>query len=157
MTSIIPYVAALLIGVIAGLRMWTAPAAVSWAAWFGAIQLDDSWLTFLGTPIAHWLLSGLVLVETIFDQWPGVPSRKTPIELAGRIVSGALCGAAVTATSASWEVGMAAGIAGALGGTFGGYTVRMKLARAFRRDRPAGVLEDAVALTGAALIVAFLA
>lgn len=157
MTSILPYVAALLIGVVAGLRMWTAPAAVSWAAWFGAIQIDNSWLGFFGTQIAHWVLSGLVVVETIFDQWPGVPSRKTPIELAGRIMSGALCGAAVTVASASWEVGMAAGIAGALGGTFGGYTVRTKLARAFRRDRPAGLLEDAVALAGAALIVALLA
>ncbi len=39
------YVLALLIGVIAGLRALTAPAAVSWAAWLG-------WLPLQGTPLA---------------------------------------------------------------------------------------------------------
>jgi uncharacterized membrane protein len=34
------YLAALLIGVVAGLRTMTAPAAVSWAASLGAIHLN---------------------------------------------------------------------------------------------------------------------
>jgi uncharacterized membrane protein len=39
---------ALLIGVVAGLRAMTAPAAVSWAASLGLLTLDGSWLAFLG-------------------------------------------------------------------------------------------------------------
>ena len=42
---------ALLIGVVAGLRSTTAPAAVSWGAWLGWLPLGDSWASFMG----HWL------------------------------------------------------------------------------------------------------
>ena len=41
------YVLAFLIGVVAGLRAMTAPAAVSWAARLG-------WLNLQGTPLAFW-------------------------------------------------------------------------------------------------------
>ena len=37
---------ALLIGIVAGLRAMTAPAAVSWAAYLGWINLGDSWFSF---------------------------------------------------------------------------------------------------------------
>jgi uncharacterized membrane protein len=39
---------AFLIGVISGLRAMTAPAAVSWAAFFGLLNLEGTWLAFLG-------------------------------------------------------------------------------------------------------------
>lgn len=39
------YLLAVLIGVIAGLRAMTAPAAISWAAWLG-------WVALAGTPLA---------------------------------------------------------------------------------------------------------
>jgi uncharacterized membrane protein len=39
---------ALLIGVIAGLRTMTAPAAVSWAAQSGRLALGGTWLAFMG-------------------------------------------------------------------------------------------------------------
>ena len=42
------YLLALLIGVVAGLRAVTAPAAVSWAAALGWIPLADSWAAFMG-------------------------------------------------------------------------------------------------------------
>jgi uncharacterized membrane protein len=41
-------VLSILIGVVAGLRAMTAPAAVSWAAYLGWIDLSQSWLAFLG-------------------------------------------------------------------------------------------------------------
>ena len=43
------FLLALLIGVIAGLRAMTAPAAVAWAAWFGWLDLSGSWLAFMGS------------------------------------------------------------------------------------------------------------
>ncbi len=39
---------ALVIGIVAGLRTFTAPTAVSWAAHLGWLKLDDSVLAFLG-------------------------------------------------------------------------------------------------------------
>ena len=42
---------ALLIGVVAGLRAMTAPAAVSWAAHLGWLDVSGTWLAFLGTAV----------------------------------------------------------------------------------------------------------
>jgi uncharacterized membrane protein len=79
------YLLALAIGVVAGLRAMTVPAAVSWAAHLGLLDLHDTWL--------------------------------------------------------------------ALVGTLAGHAGRARLAMAFGRDRPAALLEDAVAVAAALLIV----
>jgi uncharacterized membrane protein len=50
-------------------------------------------------------------------------------------------------------VGALLGVAGAVAGTLGGRAARAKLAAAFGSDRPAALLEDAVAIAGAALVV----
>ena len=42
------FLLALVIGIVAGLRAMTAPAAVSWAARLGWLDLSGSWLAFLG-------------------------------------------------------------------------------------------------------------
>jgi uncharacterized membrane protein len=146
------YSAALLLGVVAGLRTFTAPAAVSWAAALGALPLERTWLAFLGNRITAWVITALALVELVVDQLPRTPSRRVPWQFAGRIVSGAICGAAV-AMAASWPIGLALGVVGAIVGTLGGSKIRASLARAFRRDAPAGLLEDGVAIASAALIV----
>jgi uncharacterized membrane protein len=150
------YLAALLIGVIAGLRTLMAPAAVSWAAYLGVFRLEHTRLAFLGFWITPWVLTAAAIVELLIDQLPTTPSRKTPVQFGGRIVSGALCGAAVATTQASWALGLAAGVVGAILGTLLGSGFRGTLARAFRRDRPAALLEDAVAIIGATLVVGVL-
>ena len=58
------YVAAVLFGVIAGLRTFTAPAGVTWAVYFGRLDLTGSWLAFLGNAWVRWLLTGLALSST---------------------------------------------------------------------------------------------
>lgn len=156
MNTYLIYLAALLIGVVAGLRAMTAPAAVSWAANLGAFKLQGTWLAFLGFRITPWILTVLFIVELVVDQLPGTASRKTLVPFAARIASGALCGAAVATTAGSWKIGLATGIVGAILGTLVGSSVRGRLAHVFRRDRPAAFLEDAVAIIGAALIVAVL-
>ena len=55
------YVFAFLIGVIAGLRSLTAPAAVSWAARLGWLHLDNTWLAFLGFAATPYLISVLAI------------------------------------------------------------------------------------------------
>lgn len=157
MTHFAIYSAALLIGVIAGLRTFTAPAAVSWAAHLGMFKLQGTWLAFMSSRITAWIFTALFLVELVMDQKPSTPSRKTPMQFGSRILSGALCGAAVAAGMGSWKIGLVFGIAGAIIGTLGGAELRQRLAHAFHRDRPAAIIEDAVAIGGAALIVAVLA
>ena len=51
------YALAFLIGVVAGLRSMTAPAAVSWGARVGWLHLENTWLAFLGFAITPYILS----------------------------------------------------------------------------------------------------
>ena len=144
---------ALLIGVVAGLRAMTAPAAVAWAAYLGWLDLGGSWLAFLGNVWVRLILTALALVELVTDQLPSTPSRTVPVQFGARIVMGALSGAAVGAgAGGSWVGGLVAGIVGAIIGTLGGRAFRARLAAAFGIDRPAAFVEDAVALGGALLI-----
>lgn len=144
---------ALLIGIVAGLRAMTAPAAVSWAAHIGWIDLSDSWLWFLGHWITPWIFTLLALVELVTDQLPSTPSRTVPMQFGARVVMGALSGAALGAASGAPFGGLVAGIVGAVIGTLGGRAARAKLAAVFGSDRPAAFLEDAVAIIAALLIV----
>ncbi|MFM0198473.1 DUF4126 family protein [Paraburkholderia fungorum] len=147
------YVLALLIGVIAGLRAMTAPAAVSWAAHLGWIPLQDTPLAFLGFTATPYIFTVLAIVELITDQLPKTPSRTVPMQFGTRIVLGGLCGAAIGAAHGGLLGGLIAGVVGAVIGTLGGAKARGALARAFGRDLPAALIEDAVAIVGAGLIV----
>lgn len=143
---------ALLIGVVAGLRTMTAPAAISWAAASGGLPLQGTWLAFLAHPITPWVLTGLALLELVADQLPSTPSRKVPVQFGARLLSGALCGAAIGLAAGSLVGGLVAGVAGAVMGTYGGAALRARLAAHFGQDRPAAIIEDAIAIGGAAFI-----
>jgi uncharacterized membrane protein len=148
------YVLAFLIGVIAGLRSMTAPAVVSWAAHLGWLNLDNTPLAFLGSRYVPCILSVLAIGELIADKLPKTPSRKTPVPFAGRILTGALSGAALGASSQALIGGLLAGVLGAIAGTLGGYEFRALLVRAIGgKDFPIALLEDAIAIGGALLIV----
>ena len=144
---------ALLVGVIAGLRALTAPAIVSWAAALGWLNLDGSWLAFLGYRFTPYVFTALALVEFVTDQLPSTPSRKVPMQFAPRLLTGALSGAAVGIPSGQLVGGLVAGVVGAVIGTYGGAAVRGRLAASFGTDRPAAFIEDAVAILGGALIL----
>lgn len=146
------YLVALLFGVIAGLRTFMAPAVVTWAVHLGRLDLTGSWLAFLGNAGVRWILTGLALFELVIDQLPTTRSRTVPIQFAGRLIAGALSGAAV-GVSVDYALGGAvAGLVGAVIGTLGGIRARARLAEAFHDDRPAALIEDAVAIAGAVLI-----
>ena len=76
-----------------------------------------------------------------------------PVQFGARIVSGAVCGAPFGIVGGSVLVGLIAGVAGAVAGTVVGYELRSRLARVFRRDLLAALLEDTIAIGGAAWIV----
>jgi uncharacterized membrane protein len=147
------YLFAALIGVIAGLRSMTAPAAVSWGAQLGWIKLGASPVSFLGGSIAPYILLVLAIGELIADKLPKTPSRKAPGPFIGRILTGALSGAALASVGGSWIVGAVAGAIGGVIGTLGGAEARGRLAAAFGKDLPAAAIEDAIAITGALAIV----
>jgi uncharacterized membrane protein len=144
---------AVLIGVIAGLRSMTAPAVVSWAARLGWIHLNSSWLAFLGYSWTPWILSIAALGELIADKLPSTPSRKAHPSFAFRIISGFISGAAIGISRGSLLLGLIGGATGAVIGTLGGAAARSSLSKLFGRDLPAALLEDAIAIAGAILIV----
>jgi uncharacterized membrane protein len=146
--------AALLIGIVAGLRAMTAPAVVSWAVHLGWLPVDDSWTAFMGWRFTPWIFTVLAAAELVTDKLPTTPSRKLPMPFAARLVSGALCGATVGAAGSMMLAGLVAGIVGAAIGTYGGAWARGRLAAAFGRDFPAAILEDIVAIGGGLVIVA---
>jgi len=147
------YGLALLIGVVAGLRAMTAPAAISWAAALGWLPLEGTPLAFLGAAITPWIFTVLAMGELVTDKLPKAPSRKVPIQFGGRLIGGAVSGAAIGTAAGSIWIGAALGVIGAVIGTLGGAAARGRLAAAFGRDLPAALIEDAVAVGGAALIV----
>jgi uncharacterized membrane protein len=146
------YLVALLFGVIAGLRTFAAPAVVAWAVYLGRLDLMGSWLAFMGTAWARWILTVLALVELVVDQLPTTPSRTVPMQFAGRVISGALSGAVVGASVDQALGGAVAGLIGAVIGTLGGSRARARLAGAFHNDHPAALIEDVVAVGGALLL-----
>jgi uncharacterized membrane protein len=150
------YLLALLIGVVAGLRTMTAPAAVSWAAHLGWLPLQGTPLAFMGATVTPYIFTVLAIGELITDQLPKTPSRKVPMQFGARIVSGALCGACIGAPHGALVAALVAGVVGAVIGTLGGAAARGALAGAFGRDLPAALIEDVVAIGGAILIVSAL-
>lgn len=140
-------------GVIAGLRAFTPVAAVSWASRLGRLQLDNTGLAFLGYAATPYIATVLALFELVNDKLPKTPSRKIPPQFIARIVTGGFGGAAIGLANQSLAAGAVAGAAGALIGTLGGAQIRYKLAKAFGNDLPAALLEDAIAVLGALLIV----
>jgi uncharacterized membrane protein len=144
---------ALLIGVIAGLRAMMAPAIVSWAAQRGWIDVSATWFAFLAYRWTPWVFTIAAVAELVTDQLPSTPSRKVPPQFGARVVMGGLSGAAIAAHSGAWIAGLIVGALGAVIGTFGGAAARTTMAKSFKSDRPAALIEDAVAIIGALAIV----
>ena len=148
------YLAALLLGVLGGLRTLTPLAATSWAARLGGVHVEGTWLAFLGLAGTPYILTVLAIAELINDKLPRTPSRKLPAPFVARVVTGAVCGAAFGFGSQAWVIGLLLGGLGGVAGTLGGYEFRKWLASALGgKDFPAALLEDAVAVIGAVCVV----
>ncbi|KAA0109530.1 DUF4126 family protein [Mycolicibacterium sp. P1-5] len=148
---------ALLIGIVAGLRAMTPLAVLAWGAFLGWINLADAphghWSSWLGNVIAVVLLSILAIGELITDQLPKTPSRKVPAQFGTRILIGALAGAVIGTPFGHIFSAIGAGMIGAVLGTMGGAQARGALAAKFGNDRPAALIEDAIAIVGGFVIV----
>jgi uncharacterized membrane protein len=149
------FLLALLIGVVAGLRSLTAPAALSWAAHHNWLNVHNSPLSFMASKAAMIIFLVLAVIELIADQLPSTPSRTAPPGLIARIVLGGLAGAGIAvAGSQSLVAGTLLGIVGAVIGTFGGYQARTGLVRSLKvPDLVIAIAEDVVAIGGGLFIV----
>jgi uncharacterized membrane protein len=145
---------ALLLGLVAGMRTMMPPAAVSVAAWLGWLPLRGTALAFMAMPVSVVVFVLAAAAELVVDAMPFCPSRKAPGGFAARLVSGGFCGAAVQLASGSWVAGLLAGAVGALAGTLLFHAARARLAARLGRDLPAALIEDLVAIAGAAAIIA---
>jgi uncharacterized membrane protein len=155
MNSSLVLVFAFCIGIVAGPRSFTAPAAVCWAACLGWLNLHGSHLAFMGSIVAVVIFTIFALAELVGDKLPKTPSRTTPMPLIFRVATGALSGAAL-GIAGSQSVAFAAplGAIGAIAGAFGGYQVRHKLVTSLHvRDYGVAVLEDVLAIGCGLLIV----
>jgi uncharacterized membrane protein len=144
------------IGFVAGLRSLTAPAAVSWAAHLGWLDLQDSRLAFVGSTLAVVVLTLAALAEYVADKLPTTPKRTLPGPLIGRMVLGGFSGACLTVSpNQSWLPGAIAGAIGGLIGAFVGYEIRKRLVRGLKiKDLFVAIPEDLVAIVLAYLLVA---
>jgi uncharacterized membrane protein len=97
-----------------------------------------------------------MVAELVTDKLPFTPSRTRPGPFAGRIISGALSGAALAAgTGESLTLGVLLGALGAVLGTLGGYRARVGLVSSLKvPDYVVALAEDATAVGVGFLIVA---
>ncbi|MGH9685362.1 MAG: DUF4126 family protein [Candidatus Acidiferrales bacterium] len=155
MTTHVAYGLALGIGVIAGLRALTAPAAVSLAAHFKWMKLGGTALAFIGSTAVAVTLSILAIAEIVNDKLPKTPARTALPSFIVRIITGAFSGAAIClAARHSIVAGIVLGALGAIVGTLGGYHVRRVLVTWVKiPDFTVALVEDAVAIIGAFFFV----
>ncbi len=135
MTSVLLIASGL--GLVAGMRTFTAPA---------------SWFLAQGGGAGIFLAVAAV-GEFVGDLLPTAPPRTSPVALVARVVSGGIVGWLVgSARGGMGPIGAAAGVVGALAGAYGGLIVR---SAAIRRigPVPAALAEDVVAVGLAAFLV----
>jgi uncharacterized membrane protein len=128
------YTSSLGIGAVAGLRTFTAPAAVhatGESIWAGPL---------------FFVAAG----ELVGDKLPMTPSRLSAGPLVARLVSGGWCGGELAARADGARlIGIALGAAGAAAGAWLGYTIRAYLGERGLPPFALAVVEDAIAIAGA--------
>ena len=142
------------IGVVAGLRTFTAPAVTAWAAHLHWLNLSGSHLAFMGSAWAVAIFSLGVAVESVGDQLPSTAARTAALQLAGRIVTGSLTGAClgIAGSAAPW-LAVVMGAIGSLVGAFGGYGARTGLVRALHVPDFAIAIPEDLAAIGLGLLL----
>jgi uncharacterized membrane protein len=148
------FVFAFLIGVFAGLRSLTAPAATAWAAYLGWLKLERP-LSFIGSLPTVVILTALAVAELVTDKLPKTPKRTAAPGLIARIVTGGLSGACIAAGGGqSAAIGALFGVGGGLVGCFGGYFARARLVKSLGvPDIYVALAEDLLAIAGSLWVV----
>jgi len=135
------------LGIIAGMRTFSAPAVICLTLSKDTPEADSGpLLAVAGSRWALWLSMLLASGEMAADKLSGMPDRTDPPSMAARICSGALCGAVVSRAAKRHAIGGAllGGLAAA-GSTFLTFHLRGKLAGKIPGTL-AAIAEDAVVI-----------
>lgn len=143
------YARPLLLGIIAGMRSQMPLALLARAAPLGRVNVGRGrpWSLLLSPKVG--VATGVSAIgEMVGDKLPQTPSRLTPGPLGGRLVIGAVVGAAISPGSRGSRLGGALlGVAGAAVGAYGGSHARAALGRSTGIPDPVwGLIEDGAAL-----------
>ena len=149
------YLIVLGIGFVAGLRTFTAPAALSWAAYLNPVMFSGTPVAFMGSKIVLVIFTLLAVGEYVADLLPKTPNRIAPGPLIARIISGAFCGFCLFSTAfPSGLLGALLGGPGAVIGAFAGYHTRKKLVATLEvKDAMIAIPEDLVAVALAYMLM----
>ncbi len=145
------------VGIVSGMRSMGGPALVSqYLTQHPSETLEESSLGWLGTPRAALITKFLAVGEIVGDKLPMTPNRIAPGPLFGRVMSSALCGAALYASAGRKPAtGAMLGIAAAVLGAFGFFSLRMSLGQASKIPDPViGAVEDILAYGVGWIVVA---
>ncbi len=143
------YFKAIVIGVVAGMRTFAAPAIVGrHFSQNPSDELDDSPLGFIaGDKFQPWIKAASA-GELFADKFSFIGNRTDIGPMTARAVSGAFCGAAIfTAENEQPVIGGIIGAAAALASAELCYMIRRELTTAGIPDRITATAEDAIALT----------
>lgn len=141
----------------AGMRSMSAPATLSHAlAANNSAALAGSPLAFMQSPTTAAVLKAVAVAEIGGDKIPGMPDRTILPILSGRILSGALVGAAAyKAKNDDMLTGALIGVAMAVAASYGALYIRKALDRTTGLpDALVGLVEDGLVLKSAAAVVA---
>ena len=139
------------LGAISGMRAFAGPALLShYLTNDPAGSLYDTPLRYLQRPLVATGLKLLAGAELVSDKLPVTPDRIKPMQLAPRILSGAVVGATVAGAHKKPKItGALLGIAGALAASYGFFYLRKKLGQESGLSNVVlGLAEDAIMASG---------
>jgi uncharacterized membrane protein len=147
-----PFIQAVGLGIMAGMRSNSGPAAASHilSQQYSA-ELDHSPLKFMQSPRVSNVLKVLALAELVGDKLPNAGNRIVPVSVIFRCSAGALAGASMYKSSGNNAFkGALLGAAAAFGSTFASFYFRKNLVKKTHIYDPVfGVVEDTLVLGGA--------
>jgi uncharacterized membrane protein len=150
------FIVAFLLGLVAGLEAFVAPAAVSWAACFGHFHVAGTHFAFMGHFATAIILTLLAIAEILYIRTPkSADSKAFPGKLVLRIALGAFTGAVIGSSHQTNTLfdSAACGAIGAIASTFGS-TVLFELFQKFLSDeRRASIALSTLAVLAGLLVL----
>ena len=112
------------------------------------LALAQPFITQIGEQFIFLDCTAAIAAKLVADKLPFVPNRTSPLPMVFRILSGAICGAALCiAANRLILAGALLGGLGAANGAFGGFHVRRLLVKHFKiADLVIALVEDALAI-----------
>jgi uncharacterized membrane protein len=135
----------------------TPPAILTWAAYFGWINVVPGPFWFIAWGPVVVLLTAWAIFELVIDKTAKIGNRTGIVGLLFRIVTSGFSAAVLSSTAGmGLAIGIISGLFGGVIGTFGGYYLRKKIVQdGSLGDLPVAVAEDVIAISLGVMCVYF--